>query len=342
MHGLILATALALGASRMDTTLAVSHGARLELENYAGDIDVQTWDRNAVRIEADRSRHTDVDIDSEDDAISISVSNERGAPTSVDFRLTVPAWMSVKLSGVYCDITSTGLKGPFEAGTVQGDIEVKGGSGRVEAQSVQGSVTVQDASGEIEVSSVNEAVNVRSVRGRLTAESVNGAVVVRQSELESLEASTVNGTVVYDGSFARGGHYELSTHNGSVYVAIPEKADLSVEVSTYSGSFDSTFPIKRSNEDRHSHRFEFTLGEGAADLSLESFQGSIVLHRPGEHVEGEDQAVEIKSRHEDQKQLERQQKRQERKLDKQDRREEQRSKEKDKSQDQDDDSDGGD
>ncbi len=299
MHGLILAAVLALGATRTDTTLAVAHGTRLELENYAGDIDVRTWDRNAVHIEADQGRHASVDIDTDDDAISVSVSSDRGPSTSVDFRLTVPAWMSLKLSGVYSDINSSGLKGSLEAETVQGDIAVKGGSGRVEAQSVQGSVSVEDASGEIRLSSVNETVNARAIRGRLTAESVNGAVVVRESDLESLEASTVNGAVIYDGSFARDGHYELSTHSGGVYVAIPENADLSVQVSTYSGSFDSTFPIKRGNEDRHSHRFEFSFGSGDAELDLSSFQGSIVLHRPGEHVSGEDRATELKGSRED-------------------------------------------
>ena len=54
MHGLVMAAMLTLAVgAHTDTTLAVSTGTTLELENYAGSIEVGTWGRNAVRIEAE-------------------------------------------------------------------------------------------------------------------------------------------------------------------------------------------------------------------------------------------------------------------------------------------------
>ena len=294
MHGLVMAAMLTLAVgAHTDTTLAVSTGTTLELENYAGSIEVETWSRNAVRIEAEHGRRAEVQVERGSGSLSISAESHMGTPTSADFKLTVPAWMTLKLSGVYCDISVSGSHAALEAETVQGDVEVNGGEGHLSVQSVQGSVKVSNASGKIEVSSVNEGVVVDHVSGDLSAESVNGKVEVRDAKLTSFEASTVNGTLIYDGTFERNGHYEMSTHNGSVYVAIPANADLNVEATTYAGSFESTFPVEKDREStKKNHRYTLRLGSGSADLSIESFQGSIVLHRPGEQVTGESTSIE--------------------------------------------------
>lgn len=302
MHGLVMAAMLTLAVgAHTDTTLAVTNGTTLELENYAGSIEVETWSRNAVRIEAEHGRRAEVQVERGSGSLSISAESHMGTPTSADFKLTVPAWMTLKLSGVYCDISVSGSHAALEAETVQGDVEVNGGEGHLSVQSVQGSVKVSNASGKIEVSSVNEGVVVDHVSGDLSAESVNGKVEVREAKLASFEASTVNGTLIYDGSFERNGHYEMSTHNGSVYVSIPTNADLDVEATTYAGSFESTFPVENQSDDakgakgrleKKNHRYAMRFGSGSADLSIESFQGSIVLHRPGEQVTGETSTIE--------------------------------------------------
>jgi len=120
-------------------------------------------------------------------------------------------------------------------------------------------------------------------------ESVNGAITMSKVQLNSLEASTVNGTITYDGTFAKTGRYEMSTHNGNVYVAVPADANLNIEVATYGGSFESTFTIPKTSDEKHHKRFSVQLGSGGADLDLESFQGSILLHRPGEKVGDSDE-----------------------------------------------------
>jgi hypothetical protein len=51
-------------------------------------------------------------------------------------------------------------------------------------------------------------------------------------------------------------------------------------VSTFSGDFESDFPVPL-RETRKGRRFSFSLGSGSAQVSLESFQGTIRLVRPG-------------------------------------------------------------
>jgi hypothetical protein len=59
-----------------------------------------------------------------------------------------------------------------------------------------------------------------------------------------------------------------------------------VSVSTFSGDFESDFPVP-VRETRKGRRFSFTLGAGSAQVSLESFQGTIRLVKPG-HLARED------------------------------------------------------
>jgi hypothetical protein len=277
--GTVVATEAA--TNRTDTTFAVKAGARVDVENFAGEIAVRTWTRNAVRIEASHSRRVVVEIAVEDDRIKVEARGRHGVPGTVDYRLTVPVWIALELSGVSTEISVEGVRGELKAQTVHGDVRVKGGGGFVSVGSVDGEVDVSGARGRIEVSSVNQGVRVADVTGELSAESVNGDIVLERVGSKSLEISTVNGDLYFDGDLEPGGVYGFSTHNGDIVIGLPEKPDVMVSVSTFSGDFSSSIPVQLRGT--HSGKeFSFSLGSGRARLDLETFQGGIHLERHGE------------------------------------------------------------
>ncbi len=271
--------------ARTDTTFAVGPGTRLEVENFAGAVSVGTWSRNAVRIEAEHSSRTSVDIERDGSTVSVKSEGRHGVPASVDFRITVPASTALKISGVYTDATIKGTKADVAVETVRGDVSVTGGAGHIVLQSVEGDVNLEGGRGRAELSSVNSGVTVRDHEGELAAETVNGEIVLEDIRGGTVEASTVNGDVLFDGEMQSSGHYSFSTHNGDITVALPRESSVSVSVATYSGDFETSFPVKLSSTGRHK-RIRFTLGSGSAELELESFQGSIRLERPGESGTG--------------------------------------------------------
>jgi DUF4097 and DUF4098 domain-containing protein YvlB len=233
-----------------------------------------------VRVVAEHSSRTEIEVDTNGATIEIRSMHRHGIPTTVDYQLTVPRGMALNLSGVSSDIQVTGTEGAVEATSVQGDVEVTGPAKSVKASSVEGDAKVSGARGKVEVSSVNADVSVDHVNGEVTASSVNGEVHLIDIDSGDVEASTINGEVRYDGSIRDNGSYRFSSHQGTVSVGIPEKASASVSVSTFAGSFRSTFPIPL-NQTKRGHQFNFTLGGGSAQMELESFQGSIELRRPG-------------------------------------------------------------
>lgn len=276
----MLALALVLlAAPNQDTTVAVQRGQRLEISAQTGEIVVHTWVRSAVRVQATGGNLGRLSIDQSAAAVSIRGFSARGGPARVNFDLTVPAWMSLRLSGVNTTMRVTGAEAAVTVETVSGDVEVTGGNELVSLRSVEGAVTLSGAKGKLDVGSVNSDVTVHDVSGDLQAETVNGAVFLEKVQSDNVEANTVNGDVVYDGTIRPNGRYRFVTHNGDVAIAIPEGTSALVSVSTFQGDFESAFPVTLT--ERHGKRFDFTLGSGSARVDLESFGGTIRLVRPG-------------------------------------------------------------
>jgi hypothetical protein len=277
---LTAATAALAPMQQVDTTFPVRAGQRLVVDGFGGDIEVKTWSRSAVRVEADPGPRTRLAIENSGSTVSLRTEGRRGPPANTDLIITVPVSMGLDLSGVNSSVKVVGVRAPITVETVQGDVDVEGGEGNVSLRSVQGEVTLKGAKGRIEVHSVNEDVTVTDASGEITAETVNGEIVLERVEASNLTATSVNGDVAYDGPIRNGGQYSLSSHNGDVTIAMSPSASALVTVSTFSGEFESDFPITL-RETRKGRRFSFSLGGGGAQVSLESFQGTVRLARPG-------------------------------------------------------------
>jgi DUF4097 and DUF4098 domain-containing protein YvlB len=265
-----------------DQTVPVTKGTKLDVNNFAGDVAIKVWDKDAVRVEVMHSDREVVDIKPGDQTLTIRSRSVRGGPPrSLDYAITVPKWMAINVSGTYADVTMDGVGGDVTVETTRGDIDVTGGSGVVVLKSIQGMVALQKAKGRIEVRAVNEGMRLADITGDLSAETTNGSIILDRIDSGNVDLYTVNGNISYDGPIKDKGVYRLTTHNGMIAVAVPEKVNAMLMVRTYNGSFRSTFPVKLDDQNPRK-RFTLTLGSGSAHLELESFGGTIALRRPGE------------------------------------------------------------
>jgi len=289
MTGLILALTLAQAQApaghqespKTDETVAVQRGARLSINNFAGEVIIHTWDKDAVHVVARHQSRTRVNIRPSAAGLSIQATGTRGPQGSVDYDITAPSWMPVRVEGTYNFVTMDGVRGEVYADTVQGDIVIKGGTGIITAKSVQGQVQVEGARGKVNVSSVNEKISIADSSGEIIAESVNGAITMTGIESKSVEASTVNGTITYEGRLSDGGRYNFSTHNGDLLLGVPDTANATFTIRTYQGGFSTDLPLPNVNraDIQRGRRVVTTLGTGSADVYLETFGGGIRLRR---------------------------------------------------------------
>ena len=265
-------TSLALAAitaftltSDADTTFAVPRGTTLRVANYAGSVIIETWPKDAIRIEATHSDQDKVWIRSVDGAILIKTTTSPKAQRSTDIHITAPAWMNLEVTGTHTDVAVEGTRGQVHVTTVHGDVDVARGSGR------------------LELNTVNRDIRVAHSGGTVVAESVNGDCVLRSMDADTVDASTVNGSIVYEGTYRPKGSYRFASHNGDVAVAVPNSCDASFAVATFSGEFVTAFPVSVTGSSR-GRRVQFSLGTGSARIELKSFQGTIHLYRAGSPV----------------------------------------------------------
>jgi len=264
-----------------DTTIAVPAGASLTVNNFGGAIVVHAWTQNRVKVHAEHGSRGRIEVSLVGNTVTVKASSRMGAPSVVDFDITVPQDMALTLGGTYTEIQVDGVKGPITAETVDGSIEVRGGSGIITLHSIQGSVTLADATGRIEVNSVNESVELSNVSGQIKAETTNGDVTLTGIKSASVEATTINGDVLYEGNIADGGTYVFNSHNGDITVSVPEGANVTMSVATANGDIDPSFPLPLTAT-HGKRRYLFKLGSGSARMEAESFQGDIQLRRPSE------------------------------------------------------------
>jgi DUF4097 and DUF4098 domain-containing protein YvlB len=276
----LLTTALALVAQQVDTTVTAERGQRLQVKAQSGQITVRAWNRSAVRVEASASGRDRVEVVTSATTVSVRTQGRHGPPAELELRISAPPWMGLSLSGVNTAMTVDGVRAPISVETVEGEVSVNGGEGLISLRSVQGSVSLHRARGRISVNSVNEDVEIIGSSGEIVAGTVNGDIALEIADAASVDANTINGDLTYAGPIRNGGRYAFSTHNGDITVTVAEGTNASVAVSTFNGEFESEFAVPLQGT-RKGKGFNFTLGTGSAQVTLESFQGTIGLVRPG-------------------------------------------------------------
>lgn len=285
MSGAIIGALMALSmVQQTDTVFPVGGATLLDVQTLAGSVVVDTWDRDEVRIRAEHSRRTYVEIDRRGSRISVEAEALRGPANVVDYHITVPATLRLKIEGFMASITVNGALNDVEAETLQGDVIVRGGRGRIKVSSMAGSVLVEGAEGYIEIESVAGSVRIVDSSGEMVGETMAGPMIFENVHASLVDVASVGGIVWYDGTFDPGGTYFFASHGGSVTLVVPEGTSAQFDLSTVSGSVRDNL----QGEMRHSERagrHSIEVGGGDAIVEVETFGGRISILRKG--TEGE-------------------------------------------------------
>ncbi|MEX2270960.1 MAG: DUF4097 family beta strand repeat-containing protein [Vicinamibacterales bacterium] len=280
---MVCAAALAIQAAQpaptFDQTVNVTRGTRISVSNQAGEVVMRSWDRDAVRVTARHSARARVNVRPADGILSIMGSG-LGA---IDYDITVPSWMPVKVTGHYNYIELNGMGAEVTAENVRGDIDIKGGRGFVTAKSIEGKITISGTQGKVTATTVNDHLSVDGAAGEVVVESVNGNITLTGMRATGVDASSVNGTLQYRGTLADQGRYSFVTHNGGIRLAIQPTPNATFYVRSYGGGFDhGGVNLKPQGEPRRGRRNTYVAGTGAAQVELESFNGGIRIAAAGQ------------------------------------------------------------
>jgi DUF4097 and DUF4098 domain-containing protein YvlB len=267
-------------AQQADTTFAVDAGGRLEVSQLEGVVTITAWDRAEMRVAADYDEDEGrLDVRQSGGTVHVAVKGEWGEPVYGELTLSVPRGIALELTGVSLEVSIEGSAGDVTVSTVEGSIFLEGGSGNVALNAVDGDVTLSAASGKIAINAVEGDVSVSAANGAIAVTAVDGDVTLEGIDSDNVSVNSVDGDIGYDGTIKDGGRYVLSTHDGDLYVIIPNGANARISIDTFSGDLDTDFPVELEG-DFGKKRISFTVGTGKALVELSAFDGTISLKQP--------------------------------------------------------------
>jgi len=270
---------------QIDTTVSIERQGSVDLSLVSGRIRVTGWDRKDVRVTASIDEGS-LKFNANPSRVTLSVDHRDGSRRrhgslgDARFDVFVPRGTRLILEAVSGDIIASGVQGEIEAGSVSGDVSVTGAVRDVRLESVSGSVHVSQVTGNLSAESVSGDVRAEGISGNVEASTVSGTVRLLGIQTRYVRTESVSGAIIYTGNIDPAGKYDFESHSGSLRLNLPRGAGAQFEVETFSGDVDSDFAItmQPGGRKRNKGRFEFTIGDGRARVSAQTFSGRIIIN----------------------------------------------------------------
>jgi len=268
----VLATAtLAFGENRQDFRFKVGSHANISIVNQYGAVTVKPSSGNEVMVTAVlQSSKVEIDKNQNGNRIDVVSHLLPGAtPESgrVDYEVFVPA---------DANLTLHSTTGPLRAERLHGDVVLEGASANVEVRDV--------SDGHVHVNTLDGPITLTNIRnGHVEITSVSGDVILNQVDGPLVRVNSSSGKIRYDGDFAFGGEYSLTSHTGDIEATAPTYASIDVIARSVKGKVDNEFPLHPKDHTSFPidtiRNLVGTAGKAASSVKLLSFSGKIHLKK---------------------------------------------------------------
>ena len=285
---------------KFEKTEALAKDGKVFLSNVSGDIEVRTWDKDEVKIDALKVSEASSLSQAKENCglVTIEVTKEAGLlrietkypqqktfwggksiNVSVDYKLWIPAKASAEVKSVSGDVELEAIGGAVKVGVVSGSVTLMKAAAGADLHTVSGDLTLEDIAGNAYLKTVSGDIGVTRIKGSIEAETVSGEIEMREvTEAGSISAKSLSGNVDYQGKINPQGRYTLKSHSGDITMTIPADSGFEFDAETFSGVIDSDFQIEVSGKvsPRELHG---VVNKGGAALRLSTFSGDIDLKK---------------------------------------------------------------
>lgn len=266
-------------AGSLDTTVAFDARGTVTVTCPQGAVIVTGSDRNEIRVRA-RTENGAIRFTSNGMRATLEPASGRGCNDG-RFEITVPAGARVSARSWSGSVSVKGVRGDLETRTQSADVDLRD-VGRIDVESLSGDVTIHGVTGESMIHTVSGDIELDTARGDVEIETVSGDIDLRDVVAKQIRTHTTSGDVEFSGQILPDGRYEYNTHSGEIRLALPADVGAQLNVATFNGAIESDFPITlQAGKDHDNKRLSFTLGQGTARISAETFSGDITLTSNG-------------------------------------------------------------
>ena len=195
---------------KFEKTEALAKDGKVFLSNVSGDVEVRTWDKDEVKIDALKVSEASSLSQAKENCglVTIEVTKEAGLlrietkyphqktfwggnsiNVSVDYKLWIPAKASAEVKSVSGDVELEAIGGAVKAGVVSGSVTLKKAAAGADLNTVSGELTLEDITGNVYLKTVSGDIDVTRIKGSIEAETVSGGIEMREvTEAGSISA----------------------------------------------------------------------------------------------------------------------------------------------------------
>jgi DUF4097 and DUF4098 domain-containing protein YvlB len=271
-------------AASVDEHRPASAQGSVEIDNVAGSIDVQGWDKSEVAVTGTIGKGVErVDVTGDGNRTSISVvlpneSNFRMHDGEAHLVIHVPANSSIAASLVSSDVKIAAVHGSLDLRTVSGNISGEGG-GDVHMNSVSGDIHFKATAAKvIEIRAISGDVELTGGNAQIDATTVSGNVRLNLGSVSRARFKTVSGDFAADLGAAADAQIEAESVSGDIKLDFASAPSADYDIQTFSGEIDNCFGPKPV-ESRHGPgaRLSFKTGDGGGRVRIASHSGEVRL-----------------------------------------------------------------
>ena len=230
----------------------------------------------------------------------VEVNLEVKIPRSAEIEVIRVIRSNVEVTGIETPLIISGDKsliklsqvGAVEVKTSSGDVEIENAAGLVDVITASGGITVRNAGGDVRSLSIGGDVDIQCARGRVDVSTTDGSINL-SGVGGDVDATTTNSQVRFTGAIREDGRYHLKSMSGYVEMTIqPNPPGFTAALSSYKGMVSTGFffllKLKQSSPPDtsdasvpppFSRRLTGSYGNGRAQLTLDSFDGVVLLNK---------------------------------------------------------------
>ena len=203
-----------------------------------------------------------------------------------EIEIDAPTGASINMSGTEATTTIDGIK-KAAVKMVGGDISLRNIAAYIYANSGRGDLTVEESTGSISLETATGNilafdVGPGEIGDGFKARTNSGMISLQKLEHRQVDASSVSGSILFNGEILSGGSYGMNTIKGSIKMSIPANSSCQI-IAYYSfGNFSSDLPVKIQTEDvtgAATKRTVGVIGKGGATVRLTSNSGNIIIKK---------------------------------------------------------------
>lgn len=238
-------------------TFGMLSGKRLTVRGSGNGLEV--WADVTVEVPAGRKltlRHGVGDVGAADLRADLDLDSQLG---------------TIRVDRLQGDLRADTGSGDVKCREVRGDLDVDTGSGRVELVDCEaGLARVDTGSGEVDVAGLScNSLNIDTGSGGVRATSV---------ATDEAVIDTGSGDVMFQLVRMGSGQFVVGTGSGGVELVLPVGASAKIMADTGSGDIESSVP-GAAFEKLHDGTHRLVVGDGTADVKLDTGSGSVVVSR---------------------------------------------------------------